>query len=79
MAKAAIEKIPLVEYEILKYVLREIPLDFLREQMCPKGDEVSQTRFRKGAENVSVLISNLVERRRHLLPLNHSEYKEKGE
>ena len=79
MAKAKIQKIPIVEYEILKYVLREIPIDALKEQMVPEGDDISLGRFHKGAAKVAELIDNLADRRRHLLPRSHKDYKEKAE
>ena len=72
-----IKKIPIVEYEILKYVLEEIPIDMLREEMVPKGDDISLSRFDKGATKVADLINNLAERRRHLLPRTHKDYKVK--
>ena len=79
MAKAKIQKIPIVEYEILKYVLREIALDMLKEQMVPERDDISLSRFNKGATKVAELIDNLAERRRHLLPRSHKDYTEKVE
>ena len=40
-------------------------------------DEVSKKRFETGITNVAKLISNLADRRKHRLPKNHSDYKQK--
>lgn len=65
------------EYEILKEVLSNIPLDDIHDAMVT--DEVSEKRFKTGARNVAVLINNLLTRRIHRLPKTHEEYKPKEE
>lgn len=65
------------EYEILKEVLSNIPLDDIHDAMVT--DEVSEKRFKTGARNVAVLINNLLTRRIHRLPQTHEEYKPKEE
>lgn len=69
--------IPHVEYEILKEVLNNIPLDDLYEAIV--ADEVSEKRFKAGAANVAKLIRNLMERRQHRLPHDHEDFKTKEE
>lgn len=69
--------IPHVEYEVLKEVLENIPLDDLHDSMV--GDELSEKRFKTGATNVARLIRNLMVRRQHRLPSNHADYKHKEE
>ena len=64
------------EYEILKFVTENIDLSTLEKKMAL--DRVSKERFGKGGKAVLHLISNMMERRRHKLPLNHVDYKEKG-
>ena len=64
------------EYEILKFVTENIDLSTLEKKMAL--DRVSKERFGKGGKSVLQLITNMMERRRHKLPLNHVDYKEKG-
>ena len=66
-----------VEYEVLKEVLENIPLDDLHDAMVM--DEVSEKRFKTGAGNVARLIRNLMTRRQHRLPRDHADYKQKEE
>jgi len=63
------------EYEILKYVIENIDVRIVEKKMAL--DRVSKKRFGKGGKSVLHLITNLMERRRHRLPLNHVDYKEK--
>jgi hypothetical protein len=65
------------EYEILKWILEKVSIYDLRQQMAK--DEISATRFDKGAENALNLVNNMKERRRHNLPSDHIDYKEKAE
>lgn len=69
--------IPHVEYEIFQYILDEIDIMRVKEKMCPSGDSVAETRFNKGAESAARLIQNLIDRRTHRLPKNHSDYEVK--
>lgn len=64
------------EYEILKFITENINLRTLDKKMAV--DKVSAERFIKGGKSVLQLITNMMERRRHRLPLNHVDYKEKG-
>ena len=66
-----------VEYEIFQYILDEIDVELLKEQMCPSGDLTAESRWEKGLKNTAKLIGNLCERRLHKLPKNHLDYKEK--
>ena len=68
-----------VEYEILEWGGRRAWLDGLMAEMVPKGDKVAEKRFRKGAENICRYLENMMERRRHKLPKDHDDYKEKIE
>ena len=68
-----------VEYEILQWIGRKAWLDQLMVEMIPKGDNVAEKRFRKGAENICKYLENMMERRRHKLPKDHEDYKEKEE
>mgnify|MGYP003126626176 FL=1 len=63
------------EYEILKFITEEIDLRTLEKKMAL--DRVSKERFGKAGKSVLQLITNMMERRRHKLPLNHVDYKEK--
>ena len=66
-----------VEYEILQWVGDRAWLDGLMAEMVPKGDKVAEKRFRKGAENICRYLENMMERRRHKLPKDHEDYKER--
>tara|TARA_A100001201_G_scaffold726_3_gene1960 strand:+ start:184 stop:417 length:234 start_codon:yes stop_codon:yes gene_type:complete len=68
-----------VEYEILQWIGRKAWLDQLMVEMIPKGDNVAEKRFRKGAENICRYLENMMERRQHKLPKDHDAYKEKEE
>lgn len=68
-----------VEYEILQHIGYEIDLSGLMSQMIPRGDKVAEKRFRKGAENITRYLLNMVERRKHRLPENHVDYEPKGD
>tara|TARA_R100000458_G_C8218327_1_gene203515 strand:+ start:647 stop:892 length:246 start_codon:yes stop_codon:yes gene_type:complete len=68
-----------VEYELLRFIGEKMYVDDLLEIMIPQGDEVAKKRFDKGATNISRYLRNMMERRRHKLPKNHEDYKEKGE
>ena len=65
------------EYEILKEVLNNIPLEDLYKAIVE--DEASEKRFKSGAANVAKLIRNLMVRRQHRLPHEHEDFKEKEE
>jgi len=69
------QTIPHVEYEVLKEVLNNIPLEDLYDAMV--ADETSEKRFKSGAGNVAKLIRNLMVRRQHRLPHDHEDYKPK--
>tara|TARA_R110002167_G_scaffold156976_1_gene351780 strand:- start:31901 stop:32152 length:252 start_codon:yes stop_codon:yes gene_type:complete len=66
-----------VEYEILKQVLENIPLDEVETSMV--NDTVTEKRFNTGAKNVAVLVRNLMNRRKHRLPRTHKDYTQKEE
>ena len=66
-----------VEYEILKEVLENIPLNEVEATMV--NDTVTEKRFTTAAKNVAGLIRNLMTRRQHRLPAKHPQYKQKEE
>ena len=66
-----------VEYMILECLKNEVDLSDIQADMAV--DKVSKGRFSKGATNVLGLIQNMMDRRRHKLPKDHVDYKEKGE
>lgn len=68
-----------VEYEILEWIGRKAWLDQLMTEMIPEGDKVAEKRFRKGAYNIQTYLKNMMERRQHKLPKDHSKYMERGE
>ena len=66
-----------VEYEILQWIGSKAWLDQLMVEMIPEGDNVAEKRFRKGAENITEYLQNMINRRRHKLPKDHDAYKER--
>ena len=68
-----------VEYELLRFIGENMYIDDLLEIMIPQGDEVAKKRFDKGATNISTYLKNMMKRRRHKLPKNHVDYREKEE
>lgn len=68
-----------VEYEVFNLILAEIDVSELKEHMVPMGDEVAERRFNDGVASAAQFIQNLIDRRTHRLPKNHSNYKVKGE
>ena len=64
-----------VEYEVLDWILHNIDVAELHEVMAT--DDISEKRFKQGVTNVTKLINNLAERRKHRLPKKHSDYKTK--
>ncbi len=73
--------IPHVEYEILNWILDNIELDELREEMIqsPTAQKKKDAgiRFDKGAKALAILLQNMMTRRLHKLPEEHPDYKEK--
>jgi len=70
-----------VEYEVFKAILDsgaigELIVD-LKMELVPEGDNVAEKRFNEGVRSASEYISNLMERRTHRLPKNHSDFKVK--
>jgi len=68
-----------VEYELLNFIGERMYVDELMQQMIPEGDEVAKKRFDKGATNISTYLKNMVNRRLHKLPKDHSAYRGKEE
>ena len=72
---------PHVEYEILNWILDNIDLYYLKEQMIQSPTaqmkKDASIRFDKGAKKLTILLVNMMERRRHKLPEEHPDYKEK--
>ena len=67
--------IPEVEYELLKHLLSAVDITPLERAMAT--DEHSKKRFDSGVANIINLIDNMIERRLHRLPKEHSDYKAK--
>ena len=72
------QTIPHVEYEILQHILDDIDISIVKETMvvAPRKEKAEQ-RFDKGAKALTILLVNMMERRRHKLPEEHPDYKEK--
>tara|TARA_B100000902_G_C26684015_1_gene609202 strand:- start:16 stop:249 length:234 start_codon:yes stop_codon:yes gene_type:complete len=72
------QTIPHVEYEILQHILDDIDISIVKETMVvgPRKNKAEE-RFDKGAKKLTKLLVNMMERRRHLLPEEHPDYKEK--
>ena len=67
-----------VEYEILQHILDDIDISIVKETMvvAPRKNKAEE-RFDKGAKALTILLVNMMERRRHKLPEEHPDYKEK--
>ena len=63
------------EFEILSFLMDKIDLISLRRRMAT--DSVSEKRFDGAAKNVSKMIDNMIQKRRHYLPEDHVEYEVK--
>mgnify|MGYP003137264692 FL=1 len=67
-----------VEYEILRHMMENIPLTALRRKMAVKGRNATAAkageRFDNGADNIAVIIDNLMATRRRFLPESHPDY-----
>ena len=72
------QTIPHVEYEILQHILDDIDISIVKETMVvgPRKNKAEE-RFDKGAKALTILLVNMMERRRHKLPEEHPDYKEK--
>ncbi len=72
------QTIPHVEYEILQHILDDIDISIVKETMAvaPRKKKAEE-RFDKGAKALTILLVNMMERRRHKLPEEHPDYKEK--
>lgn len=64
-----------VEYEILNELIERVDLESLRDLMV--DDKVTGKRWDSGAQNVLLLLENMMERRRHRLKPNHPDYRRK--
>jgi len=70
-----------VEYEVFNAILdseciADI-LDDLKMELVPNNDKVAEKRFNEGVKSAAQYISNLMDRRVHRLPEDHSRYKTK--
>ena len=77
MEKERARSVTHVEYKILEHLGNKAWLDPLMLKMIPKGDKIAEKRFRKGAENITEYLQNMINRRRHKLPKDHDAYKER--
>ena len=66
--------IPHVEYEVLNWILDNIEVQELEQDMVPTGDKIAKDRFDKGVASVAKLVNNMVQRRLHKIPEDHPDY-----
>lgn len=72
------------QFEIFKCILDTIDLTEVKAKLCPSDDtperkKVAEKRFNDAYVSVAGMIDGYCERRRHKLPKNHVDYKEKEE
>ncbi len=70
-----------VEYEVFKSILdSEIiaeTIEDVRGELVPENDKVAEKRFNEGVKSASKYILNLLERRKHRLPEEHTDFEAK--
>ena len=70
-----------VEYEILKNILQSKEIGMVVERvkadMVPINDVAAEKRFDNGVASAAQFIRNMVDRRLHLIPHNHPDFKVK--
>jgi hypothetical protein len=67
-----------VEYEVFKSILdSEIiaeTIEDVKGELVPENDKVAEKRFNEGVKSASKYILNLLERRKHRLPEEHTDF-----
>jgi len=67
-----------VEYEVFKSILdSELiaeTIEDIKSELVPENDEVAEKRFEDGVKSASQYILNLLERRKHRLPEEHTDF-----
>ena len=67
-----------VEYEVFKSILdSEIiaeTIEDIKGELVPENDKVAEKRFDEGVKSASKYILNLLERRKHRLPEEHTDF-----
>jgi hypothetical protein len=67
-----------VEYEVFKSILdSEIiaeTIEDIKGELVPENDKVAEKRFNEGVKSASKYILNLLERRKHRLPEEHTDF-----
>lgn len=70
-----------VEYEVFKSILdSEIiaeTIEDIKGELVPQNDKVAEKRFEDGVKSASQYILNLLDRRRHRLPEEHTDFEAK--
>tara|TARA_R110002020_G_scaffold282188_6_gene497871 strand:- start:4026 stop:4265 length:240 start_codon:yes stop_codon:yes gene_type:complete len=70
-----------VEYEVFKSILdSEIiaeTIEDVKGELVPENDKVAEKRFNEGVKSASKYILNLLERRKHRLPEEHTDFEAK--
>ena len=70
-----------VEYEVFKSILdSEIiaeTIEDIKGELVPSNDKVAEKRFEDGVKSASQYILNLLERRKHRLPEEHTDFEAK--
>jgi DNA-binding transcriptional MerR regulator len=70
-----------VEYEVLKAILKSkeigMVIEQLRDYLTESNHESSQKRFDEGVKNAASYMKNLMDRRVHRLPKQHTDYRPK--
>ena len=70
-----------VEYEVFKSILdSEIiaeTIEDIKGELVPENDKVAEKRFEDGVKSASQYILNLLDRRRHRLPEEHTDFEAK--
>jgi hypothetical protein len=70
-----------VEYEVFKSILdSEIiaeTIEDIKGELVPPNDKVAEKRFEDGVKSASQYILNLLDRRRHRLPEEHTDFEAK--
>ena len=70
-----------VEYEVFKSILdSEIiaeTIEDIKGELVPQNDKVAEKRFEDGVKSASPYIRNLLDRRKHRLPEEHTDFEAK--
>ena len=67
------------EYEIVEYILREMPFVGIFQRLGPKEDQVAYNRVTKACKKLKEELIRKQEKLRKYLPEDHVDYVERGE